>query len=326
LGDDDDAGVASALAILNDHTDGDRGAEANASRARADSHNADGTEGPDDSETITPEYLEESVQKFFENNPLLFSTAPNNEKTQKAQNEFETTVTRLCQVGTAKSSKARSRRSTICYTMNAKRNAYSKIPSKAQFDGLCRVFSSVLSGCSTDSRGVSNAKVLMNLSQHFHFREKDKNGKRREVYVKSRIVNHPIWKKDEFWDQALNLAVGESLTHSGVMANFERASNRIVTTSTKKRSEWTQRHQTRWHDLTEEERYEAASQVHAVVFAQMGAMSHTMKEFGCSVEQTSAFVRRMSIRNQLPMSHRTTLLRHLVGEDKSSAFSPNKRP
>jgi hypothetical protein len=329
LGDDDDGGVASALAVLNEHTDGDMAAE---SRIRTEEYHAQKMEGVEEEEaeddsSVTPEYLEKAIEMFFENDPLLFSSAPDNSKTKAARKEFETTVHKLCMIGKDKSPKARSRRSTICYTMNAKKGSHSKIQSKIQFDGLCQLFSDVLSGCGTDPRGVSNANVLMNLSQHFYIREKEKDGKRKEVYVKSRLLKHPMWEKDDFWDQALTLAVGESLTHSGVMSNFERASNRIVTATTKKRSEWTQTHKTRWHDLTVEERYEAASQVHAVVFAQLGTMSQTMIEFGCSVEDTSAFVRRMSIRNQLPMSQRSTLLKHLKKNAPSgtSSSSTNKR-
>ena len=37
-----------------------------------------------------------------------------------------------------------------------------------------------------------------------------------------------------------------------------------------------------------------------------------MIEFGCGLERSCAFVRRMAIRNQLPLSQRTILLRHLV--------------
>ena len=68
----------------------------------------------------------------------------------------------------------------------------------------------------------------------------------------------------------------------------------------------------KWHDLTETERSEAASQVHAVVFAQLGALAHSMIEFGCGLERSCAFVRRMAIRNQLPISQRTMLLKHLL--------------
>ncbi|KAG7344539.1 hypothetical protein IV203_022547 [Nitzschia inconspicua] len=318
LGDDDDGGMASALAVLNEHTDGDIGNDMN--RERTESSIPEDDDEVDNESAITPEYLETAIDSFFQNNPNLLASAPITEKTKKAQKDLETTIQLLCKIGRDKSYKSKTKRSTICFTMNAKRSADARIPSKLQFDGLCSVFSAVLSGCTTDPRGVSNAKVLMNLSQHFYFQgEKDKDRThRKEIYIKSRIAKHPMWEKDEFWDHALNQAVGESLAHSGVMANFERASNKILTSTNKKRSEWTQTHKTRWHDLTVEERYEAASQVHAVVFAQLSAMMHTMEDFGCSLQQTSSFVRRMCIRNRLPMSQRTALLRHLIQSGKKT--------
>ena len=92
------------------------------------------------------------------------------------------------------------------------------------------------------------------------------------------------------------------------MQNFDRSPDRSV-----KKSKWTEAKKLRWHDLTHAERSEAASQVHAVVFAQLGALAHSMMEFGCGMERSCAFVRRMSVRNQLPISQRTMLLQHLVG-------------
>ncbi|KAL3916616.1 MAG: hypothetical protein SGILL_005097 [Bacillariaceae sp.] len=316
LGDDDDGGVASALAVLNEHTDGDMAAEAYRERSmsrseRGDSEKAE-EEDPDDV-SVTPEFLEEYVEVLFGNNPLYLQSVSDNEKANTAKQEFDTTVERLCQVGTSKSHKSRSRRSTICYTINAKRSSHQRIRSKVQFDGLCKVFSAVLNGCETDARGVNNAKVLMNLSQHFYFQgEGQKDDSTPRIYIKIHVMDHPMWQKDNFWDGALNQAVGESLTHSGVMANFERASSKIVTSTNKKRSEWTQTHKTRWHDLSIPERYEAASQIHAVVYAQLGEMSNMMIEFECGLERTSSFIRRMCVRNRLPMSQRTALLQHLI--------------
>jgi hypothetical protein len=121
-----------------------------------------------------------------------------------------------------------------------------------------------------------------------------------------------------FRDQALYQIVAESLTHSGVMSNFERTSAR--TTSEKKKSEWTEAYKMKWHDLKEEERYQAASQVHAIVFAQLGALSHSMIEFGCGLERSCAFVRRMAVRNQLPVSQRAMLLEHLVERENDDGF------
>ena len=44
----------------------------------------------------------------------------------------------------------------------------------------------------------------------------------------------------------------------------------------RKNSEWAQTRETKWHDLNSSERVEAASQVNAVVFAQLGELAHSM--------------------------------------------------
>jgi hypothetical protein len=112
-------------------------------------------------------------------------------------------------------------------------------------------------------------------------------------------------------DVALSQQISESLTHSGVMSNFERNSRfRAQRQKGNEKSKIT-----RWYDLSYTERVEAASQVHAVVFAQLGALAHSMIELGCGLERSCAFVRRMSIRNQLPSSQRTMLLMHLMDRD-----------
>ena len=77
----------------------------------------------------------------------------------------------------------------------------------------------------------------------------------------------------------------------------------------------------RWYDLGADERSLAASQVHAVVFAQLGALAHSMVEFGCGIERACAFVRRLSIRHQLPLSQHTMLLQHLL-QGKTNVSSP----
>ena len=92
------------------------------------------------------------------------------------------------------------------------------------------------------------------------------------------------------------------------MSNFDR-NTRV------ERTEWTQTRRPKWHDLSYIERSAAASQVHAVVFAQLGALAHSMIEFGCGLERSCSFVRRMAIRNQLPSSQRTMLLTHLMSRD-----------
>jgi hypothetical protein len=100
--------------------------------------------------------------------------------------------------------------------------------------------------------------------------------------------------------------LSESLTNSGVMTNFERRN------SSNSQLERTESGKMQWYDLSPIERTQAASQVHAVVLA------HSMIEFGCGLERSCAFVRRMAIRNQLPLSQRTILLQHLVSRKNDS--------
>jgi hypothetical protein len=316
LGEDNDGGVASALAVLNNHAYGDPGI-ANPTNYRESKSDDNVQElSADDESIITPEFLEDAVERFFRLDPILNANAANDStKAREAIDDFEVIIERLCSIGRDKSPKARSRRSMISYSMNAKRNSHATIQSVIQFEGLCRVFAAILAGCNMDSSGVASAKLLMNLSQIFHVREMNSDGTSTEIHIQSRLADHPLWEKDEFWDEALHQSVAESITHSGVVANIEGTSSRIVTATTKQRSEWTDSYSTKWHDLKEAERYQAASQVHAVVCAQVGAMSQSMMDFGCGLERTSAFVRRMSIRNRLPISQRTTLLRHLIGRD-----------
>lgn len=79
-----------------------------------------------------------------------------------------------------------------------------------------------------------------------------------------------------------------------------------------KKSEWTEASQLKWHDLKTTERQEAASQVHSVVFLQIGTLAHHMVDLGCGLDRSAAFVRRMCIQHQLPSSQRIMLLQQLV--------------
>jgi hypothetical protein len=94
------------------------------------------------------------------------------------------------------------------------------------------------------------------------------------------------------------------------MSNFETRTSKIRASRTKGHIKYSSTIQ--WYDLNYIERIEAASQVHAVVFAQLGALAHSMMEFACGLHRSCSFVRRMSIRNQLPSSQRTMLLLHLI--------------
>mmetsp|Transcript_28341 Transcript_28341/g.77808 ORF Transcript_28341/g.77808 Transcript_28341/m.77808 type:complete len:1156 (-) Transcript_28341:450-3917(-) len=149
-----------------------------------------------------------------------------------------------------------------------------------------------------------------------------RKGRNRRLYIKSRLTDHKIWSKDDFWDVALTQQVSESLAQSGVMSNFDRTTTRGRRTGGNAH-EYKKYHKTKWHDLSLEERVGAASQVHAVVFAQLGALAHSMLEFGCGLQRSCAFVRRMSVQHQLPSSQRTMLLQHLIASSQDKAKQPN---
>jgi len=102
-------------------------------------------------------------------------------------------------------------------------------------------------------------------------------------------------------DQALFRCISDALTKSSVLRSFQETEDAIL----------------EWHDLNRNQRYEATAQLHAVISAQIGALAHSMVEFGGGTEGACAFVRRMSIRHQLPISKRTLLLQHLVSRGKS---------
>lgn len=105
-------------------------------------------------------------------------------------------------------------------------------------------------------------------------------------------------------DQALYQCVAESLKKSGVLLNYVKPRDDS--------SAQGEQRQIKWHDLSPNEYADAAAQVHSVVFAQLGTLSHSMLELGCGISRACSFVRRLSIRYQLPLSLRITLIQHLT--------------
>ena len=106
---------------------------------------------------------------------------------------------------------AQTHRAYVCYALNAKRSEQTEIKGKKQFDGLCRVISSLLSGCSTSGGDIANSKMCMMLSQTFFIVENGNNGdaeslnniktpdRKNRLFVKSKLVGHSLWNDDDFW-------------------------------------------------------------------------------------------------------------------------------
>jgi hypothetical protein len=164
-------------------------------------------------DTTTPEMIEKAIEALFEDNKLLHQDTPESPESIKTRLEFETSMNSVCNVASDNSPSARAKRSSICYFLNSKRSSNAEIKSPIQFDALCRVFAAILTGCNSEEGGVSNAKMCMMLAQTFYIVKKgddgdgdgncdgdaQADGRSQRVYSKSRLSDHELWSKDDFW-------------------------------------------------------------------------------------------------------------------------------
>ena len=217
LGDDDDGGLASALAVLSSHVDGSMGSDS-MSRLMGSSQDLSTSDLGDEA---TSELLDEYVEKIFEsshNEAFAANASSDSEEHRTARKEFEDAIAVLCKTASGTGSSARAKRSAICYALNSKRSTHAEIATKVQFDALCRLFQAILTGCNAEGSNVSTAKMCIMLAQTFYLplpsseansqdgdsselgsgNGDDARGSQR-LYVKSRLKNHPIWSKDSFW-------------------------------------------------------------------------------------------------------------------------------
>jgi len=206
LGQDDDGGIASALAVLTSHVEGDMGTNTYSPKGGYNGNtNPDGTVKESIAEKVSPEALEEAIETMFSGNDMLKPDAPDSEARQQALDKFDEAVQLLCDVAKEKSQAARPRRSRMCYALNSKRSSSTEIKTPKQFESLCQLFTSILSGCDCETGGVSNAKMCMMLSQSFYLSEKYSScdnegaGRSSRAYVKNRLIGHPLWDVEEFW-------------------------------------------------------------------------------------------------------------------------------
>ena len=297
LGDNDDGGVASALAVLNSHSEGIGVGIGVAGMAELSSFSG---WNENEGETFDREELDDAVR-------TIFGTSLNEDKEKE---RFDQSVELLTRAVGEKSVKARGYRASTCYAMNNHRGKVTQFRNEQQFNGLCKVLNSLLNGCDRESADVASAKMVMMLAQTFYMVKGDVKSQDRtkRIYPKDRLCSHCIWLDEDFWVQALFQCVTDSLSNSGVVMRVRVRKN-----------ETTKGNKMRWHDLRPIDRIDAAAQVHAVIFAQLGALSHSMVEFGCKVEKACHFVRRLSVRHQLPLLQRAMLLEHLQKIDSEGA-------
>lgn len=299
LGDDDDGGIASALATLNSFSEGVGVGVGVAGMAELSSFS--GWNEDQEEEVIERDDLEDAVDALFRKESFRNTDSDVN----SSEGEVEKSVQFLERAVGDKSIRGRGYRASTCYALNNHRGKNTQLDSELQYECLCRVLHALLDGCDREAADVANAKMVMMLAQTFYLTERNNESEDRtkRKYPKDKLSRHPIWLDEDFWTQALFQCVTDSLANSGVMIRVR------VKKSEKNRK-------MKWHDLSYKERADAASQIHSVVFSQLGALAHSMVEFGCSVEQACSFVRRLSVRHQLPLSQRSLLLSHLTNGDK----------
>lgn len=318
-GDDDDGGVAAALAVLNSHVDGGTESSSHPHIVAPDHFSGWGEDNEvdnDDADDVDPELFGEVISLLFDRDKREKASNAESDSAEKEDTELESyelekeeKVASVSAVLEEKRKRGQSSRQAILYELNNQRSKKTEVIGETNFLSLCRLFKSFLSGCGHEAIDVSNAKMLMILSQtFFHVNKTDDNTVDREsrVYVKDKIVRHSIWANDEFWDHALEQCVSESLQKSGVLMNYVKSSVDVRGKPNES---------IKWHDLAPSEYADAAAQVHSVVFAQLGTLAHSMLEMddgsGNGLLRACDFVRRLSIRYQLPLNLRITLLNHL---------------
>jgi hypothetical protein len=226
LGDDDDGGIASALAVLSSHVEGIfLGEESSVAtnRRRLSTENSVESADNETKDEITMSLLNEALEKVFHEN-LALSASDNSsqdEVNRKYCDDFNRNVDFLCQSVSGNTTVAKARRSALCYALNSRRGTYARIFTMKQYDAISRIFSSILTaGLDDEEAGVANAKMCMMLAQTFYYlddkaalaseieesapADDELNQSARKVrqmrlYIKNALINHPIWAKDDFW-------------------------------------------------------------------------------------------------------------------------------
>ena len=280
FGSDDDGGIAAALATLNSH---ERNHVPESSLPRI--YQPDFFEGwSEEDEGVVDAELDDLEPRIFkETIKLLFSEDEEEEIASDGGENVPPPIKLICRALSLKK-RGSAYRQALLYELNSQRSRMTLVKRKSSFKLLCDIFNSFLDGCGQEAKDV---KMLMILSQTFYrireegedsdhgsesdsnADEQDRSGRESRIYVKSSLTHHDVWRKDSFWDEALGQCVSEALAKSGVLSNYS--------TDSKAGSEMKDGTDIKWHDLDPHEYAGVASQVHSVVFAQLGTLSREYK-------------------------------------------------
>ena len=147
LGEDDDGGVASALAVLDGHAEGaDGGLGASASATSLSSFErfggADDTAADEDrNQNDKHKGIALSREEIDKVIAALFAERGNEDDGVEDLDDAGSLVLAV----SLRSSRGRSCRASTCYALNKQRSVKTEVATNEQFDGLCRVFYALLS-------------------------------------------------------------------------------------------------------------------------------------------------------------------------------------
>lgn len=197
-GDNDDGGVASALAVLNSHND-DYVDVSRANITRPNFFKGWSEIEEEEDDEIEPDFFKMVIQLLLAKK----SDGTTESDVTAKQKKLQVALSNLSSVLSERSQQGGTARQAILYELNSMRSINTVIEDKANFEGLCMLMNSFLTGCGRESIDVSNAKLLMILSQTFYLVDEvngaDKSDRTTRIYVKNRISSHEIWTDDYFW-------------------------------------------------------------------------------------------------------------------------------
>ena len=212
--DDDDGGIASALAVLNCHSQGNGGVGL---AGQIGYSVLEGWGSEDEEGILGRDEIEDFIQQLF-NPEFSRAKVPGEGEKDKVSEQLEQTVSLLVDAVKDPTVKARTHRAYVCYVLNVQRSVETEIKGKVQFEGLCRILDALLSGCTRSSGDIANAKMCMMLSQTFFMvqngsdetlntvRTNQTPDRKMRTFVNSRLIGHSLWDDDDFWYAAISVS------------------------------------------------------------------------------------------------------------------------
>ena len=217
--DDDDGGIASALAVFNCHQETVSGMAA--LENQIGNVVLEGWGSADETGIVSREEIENMITILFTKDPNLNedTNQSNVQANDDMPQDVDSIVAFVVNAVQDQTKMACIHRAMVCSALNKQRSLQTEIKYDANFDGLCKILKALLSGCDRHTDDIDNAKMCMILAQTFYKDGKDKTsdisnettenksennsgqsidrGKR--IYVKDELKDHPIWSDEHFW-------------------------------------------------------------------------------------------------------------------------------